>query len=221
MPLKGHIQRTVEIVEAAFAPALAVGRVEAELDVRLVSRVLVASYLLQSREKLPNVIRLLEKRVPIPLKIAQAVVQEVVDPVANIVERLWIEHGESFRARFLACVIQARKLNAKEIALSRAYELVGLARSAHDKEDLCEILYELTNLDEPGSLARVKETVIALLGKDSRFLKVVEADTLLRQGDAAAALSIVAASDFGTYPQGMYIKALATLPSPRLKLGNL
>ena len=89
------------------------------------------------------------------------------------------EHGDSFRARFLACVIQARKLNTKEIALSRAYELVPLARSAHEKEDLCEILYELTNLDDPVSQSKIKETVITLLGEDSRFSKVIEADTLL------------------------------------------
>ena len=65
---KEHIQRTVEILEAACATALAAGRVEAELDVQLLSRFLDASYLLQTREKVPDVIRLLEKRVPIPLK---------------------------------------------------------------------------------------------------------------------------------------------------------
>lgn len=205
------LQRAAEVVEAACAPALATGRVDTELDLQLLLRLFDASYLLQSRERCRDIARLLETQVPIPLKVAQATLQKLADPVSNIVDRLWSEHGESFRSRFLACLIQARVLNNEPLALGRAYELVELAKSSDDKEDLCELLYELTNLTDPAALARARETATALLGEGSLFLKLMAANDLLRHGDAPGALSMVEASDVGSNPQGMRIKALAML----------
>ncbi len=216
------IRQVAEIVEAACAPALASRRVDTELDLQLLSRLYDGFYLLQLRERCREIARVLETRVPIPLKVAQAVLQTIADPVNNLVDRLWSEHGELFNARFQTCLIQAKVLNTKEIALEKAYQLVGLAKSSDDKEGLCEFIYEMTSLNDPAALAKAKETARTLLGEGSRFLKLIEANDLLRQGDAIAALSMVEAADSKNDPQGMHITAMATLkagkPLEALKL---
>lgn len=205
------IYRTVEVIEAACAPALAAGRVDTELNLQLLSRLFDALYLLQLRERSHDIAKILETRVPLPFKVAQAILQEIIEPADNIIDRLWNEHGESFRSRFLACLIQARVLKNEELALGKAYELVGLPKSTDEKEDLCQIIYELTRLGDPIALARAEQTATALLGEKSRFLTLIKANDSLRQGDAPAALSVVEQSDLANDPQGMRIKAIATL----------
>lgn len=206
-----YIKNASEIVKAACASSLVFGRPATELDVELLSRLFDASYILADRESCRKIVRVLEKRIPIPLKIAQAVLQDIADPVSNIINRLWSEHGESFMARYLSCMIQAKELGNEEIALDRAYQLVDFAKSNDDKEKLCQLLYGLTNPDDSVALAKVMGTATALLGKGSNQLKLMGADDSLRKGDEANALAMLETFDIASDPQALRIKALAKL----------
>jgi len=210
------VQRAAVVVKAACSPAFALGRCDTELDVQLLLRLLDASYWLAAHDVCLQVVQILQKRVPLPLGVAHAFLRGVSGPVDNIVDRLWREHGESFVARHLSCMIQARDFADEELALERAYQLVGLAKSKDDKEKLCGLICGLTKFDDSIALERAIKTATALLGETSRLLQILKADIFLAKGDAPAALSIAQALDTTNDPQVLRIKALA-----KLKTGEL
>ena len=212
---RDHIRNIAATLDAVCAPTLVGGRLDTELEVQMLCRLLDASFLVQAREKCREIVKILERRHPIPLRVAQAVVQDIADPVENLVDRLWTEHGDLFTARLLACVIQANIFEDEVGALNRAYVIVESAKSSDEKEKVCQLLCDLTDPSDPIALTRLTETATALLGAGSRILTFLAADDALRKGDTTTALLMVGTPALANDPHAMRLKAIANLKAEK------
>ncbi len=210
-----NLRRVAEVLDMASLPILAKKSTDTELEAQVLMRLLDVSYLLESRDKANRAVAALLMRKPVPIKAAQAVVQEIAEPTADILDRLWSEHGESFKPRFLACLIQARTLRDISGAKKRALALTGLARSSDDKDELSQLLYELSGDEETGNNPELLEAAAELIGPQSSLMAQFRADTFLRENNVAAALDIINSAGDQSDPKWMRLNAIAALKDGR------
>ncbi len=188
-------QVLVEIVEA-IEPlcnfALSRGSVETEVESQVLQKYFDVLFLLGERAKASTAFDVLLTRTPIPIRLGQAVLQGFGSASVNLVKRLWEEHPGSFRARFFSCVILGRQLSDSKKASERAFSLEGIAKSKEQREELCELIYELAlGEGEDDAFQRVEEFTNKLLGRRSYLLELFRADQLTRAGKYQDALAVL------------------------------
>lgn len=164
--------------------------VDTEVESQLLQRYFDISYLLGDRSRVTQLFNLLVARRPIPIKIGQAVLQGLGKASLDIVSRLWEEHPDSFRAQLLSCVVAARDLNDVTTAEERAFGLAAKAKTKLEREELCELIYELSDSGNRG-FERVEKFVSELLGPDSFLLTLFKADQLIQAGKHQDALALL------------------------------
>lgn len=203
------VQGVIAALSSACGQALTIERPESELEVELLTRLLDASYAVGDRSTCRRAMRSLNKRVPVPLRVAHAVLQGIAEPQPDLAERLWTEHGESFLPKYLSCAILGQYAGDTEIALERALQLQALAKSAGEETKLSQLLYSLTNLDDSIAFERVASAVADLLGAGSNVLTLMNAEKHLRQKDWERALALLDHIGNIDDPQWSRIRGLA------------
>jgi tetratricopeptide (TPR) repeat protein len=170
------------------------GRVEVELESQLLQRYLDVIYLLGDRVEASAICSILVTRTPIPARVGAAILQGIAKPDARIVSRLWDENPKSFEARLLACMILGRFLNDPRTAKVRAQSLAIAAQNQREREDICELLYELwVNSPDGSDFSEIEQFTSDLLGTGSFLLALLRADRELTKDDHETALAILEA----------------------------
>ena len=90
-----------------------------------------------------------------------------------------------------------------------------VAKSTEEKEELGQLLYELSSGEDPSASTSALKVATQLLGSDSNLFALFQADQLLRDGDSAGVWEIIAVSGLQSDPKWMRLKAMATLKSGR------
>jgi tetratricopeptide (TPR) repeat protein len=191
---KSERQALLEIVqgiESLCNYALARGSVETEVESQVLLKYFDVLFLLGDRSKASIVFELLLTRIPIPIRLGQAVLQGFGSASRQFVDRLWEEHPESFRARMFSCLILARLLGDVTTAGERVVSLKEKAQSKEQREELCELIYELLNDEGPEAFLNVEKITIELLGTDSLLLQLFRADQLRASGNPQEALNLL------------------------------
>lgn len=181
----------VEAIESLCKFALSRGSVETEVESQVLQKYFDVLFLLGDRAKAATVFDVLRTRTPIPIRLGQAVIQGFGSASKDFVNRLWEEHPESFRARLLSCVILGRQLGDAKTASERALSLSEKARSKEQREELCELIYELSSSEGEEAFPKVEEITEKLLGGDSFLLDIFRADQLTRAGRYQEALGVL------------------------------
>jgi len=183
----------VAVVEPISAQLLGRRALESEVQTKLLEHYIDTLFLLNERAKVARIVDKLLTRSPIPPKVGEAVLQGLNGASQAIVERLWDEHPNNFRPRWLACAIQARDLGEPAIARDRAYSLVKKAQSLDEREDLCELLYELSDKESSEEVSKLRTLTESLLGSESVLPSLLRADQFIRAGEPENAIRLLEA----------------------------
>jgi tetratricopeptide (TPR) repeat protein len=185
---------------AHFSPLLsqisARGVVDNELESQGLQLLLTIWLLIGDREKAGDVVAFLFKRTPIPLRAVEAVMQGLLTCDPSLPSKVRTDHPGSFKAGILACLLEGRILNQPKFAFHNAVKLKVLASNEEDKESLAEFLYEMAaKLNDNAFVEFAVQTARELLSEESNVTALIEIDTILRSGDAEAALQRLLAMD--------------------------
>jgi len=123
--------------------------------------------------------------------LGEAIIQGLGTASEEFVTRLWDEHPDSFRARFLSCLILARKLDDPKEAREWTATLSDKAQSKEQREELCELIYELSEAEDAEEFRKVEEITNRLLGANSFLLSMFRANQLLQANKHQEALDLL------------------------------
>lgn len=188
---KQYLQHSAATLEDSFRQISASGNVSTELESQVLQRYFDIAYLFQQREILSQIVALLLTRSPVPIKVGEAVLQGLVAPVDGLVGRLWSEYPGSFRAKFLALLVESRVDGRASEASRLAHEVIQLASTQDEKEDICNLIYELSQGAGPERIAEAIEISENLLGSEAPLVQLFAADKYLQMGDSKSALPIL------------------------------
>lgn len=165
--------------------------VETEVESQLLQRYFDVLYLLGEHVKASQLFDVLLTRNPIPIKLGQVMLQGFGKASKELATRLWEEHPNSFRARVLSCLVLARELGDLQAAREKAYALSEQAQSKEQREELCELIYELSSSDDADAFQKVAEVANRLLGANSYLFALIRADQLLQTGKHQESLDLL------------------------------
>lgn len=198
-------------LEPTFQRVASQGSIDVEVQAQFLIRQLDVTYLLGNREKAERICELLLTRRPIPIKLGQAAIQGLTKSFRVVLSRLREDHPTSFQARFLACVIEARRDGKYFEAYNEAFALRNSAQTTAEKEELCELLYELSAEMEHQYTDAVLALTSELCGPASVLYRLFIADSLVRSGKGEEAVTVLEDIPAKEDPRWIRISANAQL----------
>jgi lipopolysaccharide biosynthesis regulator YciM len=196
-------------LELAIKRIEGTGKIDTEIESQLLQRSFDFAYLYGERDQFENIVRLLLTRHPVPLMVAEVTAQNLVKPISGLVERLQSEHPKSFRARFLACLLRIRIYQKDENALDVAREVVPYATTKAEKEDIADLIFELSQGQDAVTRTEAQRLSESIVGPDSPVTTLIKASIALQSGDAEKAMNVLQAEPRPTDPRWLFASAQA------------
>lgn len=201
------VSALASVLEPAYQICVGRGSISTELESQLLQKVFECAYLLEDKNKSQTTISILERYVPIPLKVAQAVIQKVVAPPVRLVERIRDDYPGQFGPQLLICLLNLEVFEKYEEVWSDACRLESIALSEGERTELCNFLSESMNLSDPVQLEKTKEITTRLLGEDCEILLRIKAEELLQLKDHEGVISLVNQAPKRDNPRWLRISA--------------
>jgi tetratricopeptide (TPR) repeat protein len=201
----------LHIAEPLILSLQGAGRIETQLQFFALSLVLDVLQLLQRAEQLRQLAPLLLTWKPVPERAAELALQKIIAPTRDLAARLREEHGDAFRPLFLAALLDARVFHDLSTAFQEAISAASQAKTIEDKEDACELMYEIASDIDDDAITRTVSTARGLLPPSSPLLKFFEADRLFRAGDVQGCIGILQEIESQDRPQWLQLHANAML----------
>jgi len=181
------LQRAADALEPVATTIKGNGRVASGHEAQVVGLAIRLAHLLGKQRECDSLAQLLATRHPVPETLAAMALLGWFAPPEDLAHRLREEHGKSFNARLLACSVEGDLQEHPEHALEHGFALIPEAASEKQQATLCRLLYQTAQKLGADAMARVRNIAPSLLREDDRFLSLLKADQLLRQGKAADA----------------------------------
>lgn len=173
----GHILRILDPLIALF---LLRRHIDTLLEQQAVHLHAYAAYLLGHASIASSSAKLLELRTPLPIEVAQYALRGVLPPTPAHVARLRAEQSTSFVAQCLACLVEAELPGMQDVAFDNAVTLTTLAKSDSDREDLYQVLLDISASLATARRARADEVGLVLLGASHRLVRLRQLDERIR-----------------------------------------
>jgi nucleoside phosphorylase/tetratricopeptide (TPR) repeat protein len=193
-----------------------VGKPVSGLDIAALTVALQANHLLQRREAVVELLKLMEQGVPVPVDVARGVLSGYIEASPDLPNRLRADHPDDFDANILAAIIQSVSFGEHAAAFKKAKELVPFADTDEKKEELFRLLQQMwQNLDDP--LVVECETVVGrLAAHNTRLQTIFDASVALRNGDEDLAIAILDGQRYEDDPYWLQLRANALLQKRQL-----
>ena len=136
---------------------------------------------------------LLNTRSPIVLLLPELALSALVPAKEDWPQRLREEHPDEFRAQVLAAFIEGEVLGKEEAAFAAAVKLSETASSDQDKEGVCKLITQMAGiLDSDEAWNQAERIARSLLPTNSRLLRLIQVQGLLRKRNGEAAKTALA-----------------------------
>lgn len=169
------------------------GELRTEVEYRIAEAVTLACYLLPRPDSIPKWVVQLKPWKPIPLLVANMVLQGYADASMDIVDRLRLEHpADDLESRLLAALIEGARLGRADAAMEAAKALMPFVQTdVTAKRGIVRVFLELAQASGPDHFPHVSEVAKSLLPPGDRFLRQIEALVVAVQGNAARAKVLI------------------------------
>ena len=183
------LSQAIDILGSIVQTVEARGRVDTQLEACAVGIALKSHCLLEHGADCQSLGLLLSTRVPAPLDLAHLALFHELDVPDDFPDRLRRDHPGSFEAKLLAAKVESDLQNRHKAALNAALRLIDESDSPEDRVQLCGVLFEIGQRLGPEEQAEVDKAAPSLLKGQESFLRLLEAERLLRSGDVVQAKS--------------------------------
>ncbi len=178
------VQSIVDVVVARQS-------IDTNLERIAVERQITNAIALAEHERSIELCKLLATRQPIPIAVGELALRYGYMASESLLQRLRTEHPDDFRAKWLACAIDGEILRNPGRAFDDANELIPLANTQVDREQLAGLMWDLTWNAGKEYAEKFNAIASSLLSDNPRMLSLYQAAKYAQSGDSEEANAIL------------------------------
>lgn len=183
-----HVAETLKPV---LDPLIVAGKLDSELGACAVKIAWQVNHLLQRREEVAMLTKLMYTRSPVPVDVARSVLSGYIQAPPDLPDRLRQDHPGNLDANILAAVVQSSCMGQHNEAFTQARELVPLADTNEKKNELSKVFQQIWQALEGDNATECERIAASLVAHNPKLRAMFEAATLLRKGNADAAVQLL------------------------------
>ncbi len=185
---RNKLLEVLDILRPVLDPVVAAASVESELDTAAVKIAWQAHHLLNQRDDVAELARLMYSRRPVPTDVARSVISGYMAPPNDLPARLREDHPNDLDANILAAVVQSTRMSQHDDAFVEAKKLVLLADTDEKKEELFKLFMQLWQNLSGDAIAECEQIITSLITHNAGLQAIFDGARALRAENPDAAL---------------------------------